>query len=312
MLLGMPYKGSKGKLVLDFMDHFGCGENFFDVFGGGGSVSHAVSERFASVHYNEADSRIASAFKQFVSGTVGPLPFVSREDFKVKAKADGVIAICYSFGTGTRTYGYGQDIEPWKQAMHCSLLENDNSMFEDMGIKVVGEMTSDDISKNFEEVRTRYEAWFREVFRDSFPEKTIDRKMRAMWLRSECSFSRTEHVQRYRRMLQLKDNPIRNITVTSMDYRDLEIPDGAVVYCDPPYEDTEQYENTGYKNATFRKDLFVEWCRSMAGRCDVFVSEQTMPDDFVCVWEKQVRNVYNGQKKHSDRVERLFRLNRPF
>lgn len=308
MLYGMPYKGSKGKYVNNFTEQFGTGSVFYDVFGGGGSVSHAVADKFETVVYNESNMRVAEAFRKFITGTVEYSPFVSHEEFNVKAMYDGVIGLCYSFGTGLRSYAYGRDIEPWKQAMHYFLLENDASMFEDMGFHVSIDLTASDIEKNFDRIRDCYEAWFRELFRDSYSDDQIDMYMNTMRKRSVQSFANTEHVTRFRRMQQLKDKPIKNVKVFNKDYRDLEIEPGSVVYCDPPYAETEQYETTGYKRAEFRKDLFIDWCRQLKGKCTVFVSEMSMPDDFEPVWEKKVRNVYNGGNKKNDRVEKLFRL----
>lgn len=85
-------------------------------------------------------------------------------------------------------------------------------------------------------------------------------------------------------------------------YLDLEIPDNSVIYCDPPYKGT-----TGYKDK-FDHEAFYDWCRSMASRGHVvFVSEYQMPDDFQCVWSKEICSSLTPENTGGKKgVERLF------
>lgn len=82
----------------------------------------------------------------------------------------------------------------------------------------------------------------------------------------------------------------------------MEIPDGALVYCDPPYEGT-----AGYKDA-FDNSKFWTWVRKLSLRCTVFVSEYKAPPDFNCVWSKNRKvTLHNASNKISkQRVEKLF------
>ena len=66
------------------------------------------------------------------------------------------------------------------------------------------------------------------------------------------------------------------------DYRKVPIPPGAVVYADPPYNNT-----TGYNNEKFDSTEFWRAMRLLADTGHtVYISEQTAPPDFICVWEK--------------------------
>ena len=75
--------------------------------------------------------------------------------------------------------------------------------------------------------------------------------------------------------------------------------------CDPPYRDT-----TKYSTDDFPYEEFYDWCREMSKNNIVLVSEYSMPDDFQCVWSKQVKVSVDSNKKHNDnknnRVEKLF------
>ena len=59
-------------------------------------------------------------------------------------------------------------------------------------------------------------------------------------------------------------------------YERLSIPDGSVVYCDPPY----QARTKGHYFESFDYDGFWQWIRELSSRCTVFVSCFEFPEDF--------------------------------
>ena len=94
-----------------------------------------------------------------------------------------------------------------------------------------------------------------------------------------------------------------NATFTCLDYHDVEIPDGAVVYCDPPYSNT-----TGYTVGQFDTDEFWDYMRQLSKRCDVYISEESAPDDFECIWSKEkVRTLEKNDNVGRVKVEKLFK-----
>nr|DAF78412.1 MAG TPA: DNA adenine methylase [Caudoviricetes sp.] len=100
---------------------------------------------------------------------------------------------------------------------------------------------------------------------------------------------------------------LKGVLFSSLDYTEMSIESGSVVYCDPPYKGT-----TGYKDG-FNSDDFFDWCRSMAKdkRCDVYVSEYSAPDDFECIAEFNLNSSlsangrYGGSKSS---IEKLFKV----
>ena len=96
---------------------------------------------------------------------------------------------------------------------------------------------------------------------------------------------------------------IQSATFTCLDYRDVEIPDGAVVYCDPPYVNT-----TGYTVGQFDTNEFWDYMRQLSKRCDVFISEESAPDDFECIWSKEkIRTLEKNDNVGRVKVEKLFK-----
>ena len=86
------------------------------------------------------------------------------------------------------------------------------------------------------------------------------------------------------------------------DYDSLEVPPNSLIYCDPPYEGTKQYATS--KN--FKHEAFWQWCRDKAAEGHiVFVSEYNAPDDFRCIWQKELTNTMNTTKTYRP-VEKLF------
>lgn len=89
-------------------------------------------------------------------------------------------------------------------------------------------------------------------------------------------------------------------------YEEIKLPpaDKTTIYCDIPYKGVKQY--TTSKN--FDYEMFYDWCREKhAEGYRIFVSEYQMPDDFKCVWQKQITNSMN-QTITKKPIEKLFML----
>lgn len=76
---------------------------------------------------------------------------------------------------------------------------------------------------------------------------------------------------------------------------------GMVIYCDPPYRDT-----TKYATGSFDYEKFYSWCKNMAKRNVVLISEYWMPDDgFECIWQGNLKCTLDKASR-TDKVERLY------
>lgn len=88
----------------------------------------------------------------------------------------------------------------------------------------------------------------------------------------------------------------------AVDYRELQLPPKALVYCDPPYAGT-----TGYAG-TFDSTAFWEWANGLIEQGHtVFVSEYTAPVGWECVWSANtLSSVTRESRSKKTATERLF------
>jgi DNA adenine methylase len=110
------------------------------------------------------------------------------------------------------------------------------------------------------------------------------------------------HQDEARRGLIKQIPSLTSIHFTHCNYWELDVPEESIIYCDPPYIDTLKYrDNIDHTH-------FYHWCRKMHFEGHkVFVSEYTAPEDFTCVWSKEVSNTLSKNKKTRP-IEKLFTI----
>ena len=95
---------------------------------------------------------------------------------------------------------------------------------------------------------------------------------------------------------------LKGIILSTGSYDEIDYPENSIIYCDIPYKDTKQYSTS----KGFNHESFWEWVRKMTLKGHkVFVSEYNAPEDFKCIWEKQVTNSMNNKKTYKP-TEKLF------
>lgn len=109
------------------------------------------------------------------------------------------------------------------------------------------------------------------------------------------SLQRLQRLQSLERLESLQS--LERLKLSRKDYSDVAIPPGATVYCDPPYANTSGYIDD------FDHERFYRWLRSM--EFPVFVSEYSMPDDFICFASIDKACTYSSSKTIK-RVEKMF------
>lgn len=93
-----------------------------------------------------------------------------------------------------------------------------------------------------------------------------------------------------------------DVALLQSDYKYLDIPDRATVYCDPPYRNTQ-----GYHGTQFDSDEFWAWATALSERCVVLVSEYQAPEGWEAVWETERRSTLSSKDNKEIRTEKLWR-----
>ena len=92
---------------------------------------------------------------------------------------------------------------------------------------------------------------------------------------------------------------IQGVNFICSDYRNIKVPQGAVIYCDPPYKGT-----TGYQDS-IDYNHYWNWVRDISKNNYVLCSEYEAPDDFECIWSKDLTTTLDNASR-SKSTEKLF------
>lgn len=109
--------------------------------------------------------------------------------------------------------------------------------------------------------------------------------------------------ERIRNLIKQSLN-LKDVQFTCCDFRNIKPTiKNFVIYCDIPYKNS-----TKYKVDDFPYDEFYDWCRAMSKNNIVLISEYNMPDDFECIWQKEIKTslCIDRAKTDSKRNEKLF------
>lgn len=112
---------------------------------------------------------------------------------------------------------------------------------------------------------------------------------------------RNHLLERRRNLLKQAVN-LKGIRFISGSYLELSIPEGSIIYCDPPYQNTAKYKDE------IDHKKFWAWVRekSLEGH-SVFVSEYNAPEDFICLFSKEIRSTLSSNSNSIVRIEKLFK-----
>ena len=129
---------------------------------------------------------------------------------------------------------------------------------------------------------------------------SLERLERLQSMQSLEILERLERLQNIADMTERASLGPQNMLIetSSVSYADYEYREGDVVYCDPPYKNTQDY------GIQFNSDVFWEWARTR--NYPVYVSEYQAPEDFVSIWSKEKRVLLNGESLTAPRTEHLF------
>ena len=247
---GMPYMGSKQKLVdkiVPFiMNRHSGATDFYDLFGGGGSVSFYALRKYPSlnVHYNELNQAIAALLIHIRDGGPLPVEFVTHVEFMQKRFGNdwyaGYLQTCWSFGNNQKSYLFGNDIEEYKQKYHDTVINGANHLawlsdyLNAHAAKKYNENLGVNLYLDFNKYNTQYQ---RRI--------VLHRQMKYL--------NQLEHLNSIERLVHLQRlKGLDRLNITTADYKAVQITGAKpVIYCDPPYENTNEYKEGGFNHAAF-------------------------------------------------------------
>ncbi len=287
---GCPYMGSKDKIAESIAMIFPKATHFYDLFGGGFSISHCMvlnkRHRFQHFHYNEIKADIVDLVKRAVAGEFNYDSFkpkwISREDFFDNLD-DPYIRVCWSFGNNQKTYLFG-DIEPYKKSMHMAVIFD---QFDETASKVLG------FSSWPSEVKTVKQRRFYLGQKVAFDSKGMSRGE----LQQLQQLERLQQLEQLQRLEQFER--LERLHFTALDYRDVEILPSSVVYCDIPYQGTGCYGNN------FNHKDFFDWAASRP--FPVYISEYNIDDHrFKLVYTVDKRSEFSVKKSNTIMSEKVY------
>lgn len=290
MNFGLPYKGSKNKIAKWICDILPNANTLYDLFCGGGAITHyaSLNHKYNNYIVNDLNSLCIKGLKMAFNGEFKiETRWISCDDFFKLKDTDYYVACCFSFGNDFKTYAYGKDIEQFKKAMHYSVVFNDNSLLSEF-INVDNlNYTSDNIQE-----RMLYLRKYLSDFTD-FKDKKIQ-------LQNLESLTRLQSLERLQRLNELNNEQKDNIKFYSDDYQNIPLTDkDAVIYCDIPYANTAKYKHL------FDYEQFYLWAERQ--EIPIYISEYQMPKErFVCVAEKEKRCKISATTSKIT-IERIFR-----
>lgn len=288
MNFGLPYQGSKNKIAKWVCDILPNANTLYDLFCGGGAITHYASLNLKYNNYivNDLNSLCIKGLKMAFNGEFkNEKRWISCDDFFKLKDTDYYVACCFSFGNNFKSYAYSKDIEQFKKAMHYSVVFNDNSLLSEF--INVGNLnyTSADLQDRMIYLRKYLHSFI------AFKDKRIE-------LENLARQTRLQEIER----LQMSNNLQKdNIKFYSDDYQNIPLTDkDAVIYCDIPYANTAKYKHP------FDYERFYLWAERQ--EIPIYISEYQMPKDrFVCVAEKEKRCYLSATNNGKITIERIFR-----
>ena len=282
--IGLPYQGSKKKISKKIIEiikqNFGTDKPIYDIFGGGGAITAECILNGLEVYYNDLDKDITNAFGRVISKDREWIKtlIVSREEFfEIKDKEnkttdDFLKLLINSFGNNKRGYLYSKETSDLKYNLAKEIIEN-HDVFN--GYKQ---------TETYKKVTSGLDwNWF-----NAKPEKNK-------------TLGQLKHLQQLERLQRLQQ--LNKIKATNKSYHDFSEVSGAILYLDPPYEQTDQ---GSYINS-FDSQEFYDWAFEIAKTNIVIISSYSISDErfeVVYSFDKARSTLESGTR--NDKCEKLF------
>lgn len=278
--IGLPYKGSKKriskKIVEIIKQNFGTDKPVYDIFGGGGAITAECLINGLEVHYNDLDRTITDMFQRVLATDREFLKtlIISRDEFfKIRDKENKTIddelkLLVNSFRNDRKTYLYSKEFSDLKYNLAVEIIKKHDTF---SGYKKT------------------------ETYKKAYRPYDVGTVARAQVL---------EQFQRIQPLERLQKMSIKNLKITNHDYTHFSYLSDAIIYLDPPYENTIL---EGYSISEFDNQSFYDWAYNMSKKNIVLISSYEISDSrFECVYEFKNASRTNYGGAHRKKTEKLF------
>lgn len=278
--VGLPYQGSKKKISKKIIEivkqNFGTEKPIYDIFGGGGAITAECMINGLDVHYNDLDRTITDMFQRVLATDREFLKtlIVSRDEFfRIRVKEnktvdDNLKMLVNSFGNDRRTYLYSKKFSDIKYNLAIEIIKNHDTF-------------------------TNYKKT--ETYKNAYRPFDFGKESKNQGLPQLRPLQQLERVQQ---LGQLED-----LRVTNLDYKAFSNVENAILYLDPPYENTTI---EGYSINDFDSKAFYNWAYKMSKKNIVIISSYEISNErFECVYEfTNARSTFQGGT--NNKTEKLF------
>ena len=282
--IGLPYQGSKKKISKKIVEiikqNFGTDKPIYDIFGGGGAITAECILNGLDVHYNDLDKDITNAFLRVISQDREWIKtlIISREEFfEIKAKEnkttdDFLKLLVNSFGNNKLRYLYNKEISDLKYNLAKEIIEKH------------------DVFSGYKQTETYKKATSNTKQENNKVFKQLEQLGR---------LQQFERLQQFKRLQNLNE-----IKATNKSYQDFSKVSSAILYLDPPYEDSYQ---ESYINS-FDSQEFYNWAFEMSKNNIVIISSYSISDErFEAVYSfEKARSTYQSGNSDKGKKEKLF------
>ena len=276
--IGLPYQGSKKKISKKIVEiikqNFGTDKPVYDIFGGGGAITAECLLNGLEVHYNDLDETVTSMFQKVVSEDRDYLKtlIVSRDEFfRIRVKENKTVddelkLLVNSFGYNRKDYLYSEEFSDLKHNLVTEIIKKHD--------------TFDGYKKT-------------DTYKNAYRPFDVGKEKKNQVLQQLSRIQKLERLQQ-----------VSHIEATNLDYTEFSGAENAILYLDPPYENTVL---KGYSVNEFNSQSFYDWAYEMSKKNIVLISSYEISDSrFECVYEfKNARSTFQGGT-NKNKTEKLF------
>ena len=304
--LGIPYLGSKRKLakpIADFILEQNPNTKYvYDLFGGGGAFTLEMVQRpqIDTVFYNELNTGIVELFKDLLNNGVDDkyYQWVDKETFHQHKNNDdwfgGFCKVVYSFGNNQKDYLYGVKITEDKRLAHEYIVNN--CLDSKIKLEEKYNVILPELNGTIQERRLQLTRFFKKL-KDGGVETKLYNMQHLNMVENLTRVANLERVANLKRVTNLKR--VANLEISNLSYDQVKITtpvEETIIYLDPPYKGTRQYQKTLDYNKLTEYILNSPY--------KIYVSSYEYPE-LTEVWSKEHRATVMAQGNNKV-VEKLF------